>query len=62
MKRSTLLSRMQKLGIRLLRAPVPDGQRSASVPLTRDGRVLEWPVDNSGHFDGERQIWQATSA
>jgi formate hydrogenlyase transcriptional activator len=62
MKRSTLLSRMQKLGIRLLRAPVPDGQRSASLPPGRDGRVLEWPINNSRHFDGEREIWNATSA
>ncbi|HXJ43923.1 MAG TPA: helix-turn-helix domain-containing protein, partial [Bryobacteraceae bacterium] len=62
MKRSTLVSRMQKLGIRLLRAPGPDIQRSISAPHTGDGRILEWPVNNSPHIDEEREVWRSTSA
>lgn len=62
MKRSTLVSRMEKLGIRLLRAPVPDSHRSISAAPNSEGRVLEWPVNESAHFDEQREVWQFTSA
>jgi formate hydrogenlyase transcriptional activator len=62
MKRTTLQTRMQKLGIRLLRTPVRQSQRLPSVISHRDGQVLEWPDPNSPHFDGERETWQSASA
>ena len=62
MKRTTLQTRMQKLGIRLLRTPVPQSRTLPSVISHCDGQVLQWPVNNSPHFDGEREIWQSTSA
>jgi formate hydrogenlyase transcriptional activator len=54
MKRTTLHSRMQKLGIRLARTP---NSHSAAVPTAisnRDRRVLDWPVHNPSHVDGDR--------
>lgn len=60
-KRSTLHSRMQKLGIRLLRQPVPEGRTLPSVSH-RVGRVLELPVRNPAHFDGEREAWRPAFA
>ena len=55
MKRTTLVSRMEKLGIRLLRRPVPESRTLASVISHRDGRVLEWPVGNPSRVDAERE-------
>jgi formate hydrogenlyase transcriptional activator len=55
MKRTTLLGRMQKLGIRLLRRPVPESRALPPVISHRDGRVLEWPVRNPPRLDGERE-------
>jgi formate hydrogenlyase transcriptional activator len=55
MKRSTLVSRMEKLGIRLLRAPLPEGREFHSASPNHHSRALEWPV-------GEREIWQSASA
>jgi formate hydrogenlyase transcriptional activator len=61
-KRSTLQARMQKLGICLLRRPIP---KSPSLPLAisnRDARVLEWPVRNPPDLEGERETWQPALA
>ena len=46
---------MQKLGIRLLRTPVPQSRPLPSEISDRaDGRVLEWPTRNPPHRDRER--------
>jgi formate hydrogenlyase transcriptional activator len=52
-KRTTLMGRMEKLGIRLLRRPLPESRALPSVISTSDGHVLEWPDRN---LDGEREI------
>src|SRR5579863_5909319 len=44
-KRTTLQSRMQRLGIRLLRTPVTQSPALPSaISNEADGRVLEWPI------------------
>jgi formate hydrogenlyase transcriptional activator len=42
-RRSTLQSRMQKLGIRLSRTPVSENRTLPSIADRSDRRVLEWP-------------------
>jgi len=57
MKRTTLTSRMQKLGIRLLRMPFSERRLIPSVNSDCDGRVLEFPVRNPPHVDGDSEAW-----
>jgi formate hydrogenlyase transcriptional activator len=54
-KRSTLLSRMQKLGIRLSRAPVSGNRALTSIAAPSERRVLELPVRNPALVDIERK-------
>jgi formate hydrogenlyase transcriptional activator len=54
-KRSTLLSRMQKLGIRLSRAPVSENRALPSITAPSERRVLELPVRNPALVDVERK-------
>jgi formate hydrogenlyase transcriptional activator len=54
-KRTTLVSRMQKLGIRLLRRPVPESRMLPPLISHPDGRVLEWPVRNPQRLDAEHE-------
>ena len=61
-KRTTLQARMQKLGIHLLRRPIPESRTLPSVISRRDGRVLEWPVRNPPRPDGEREAWRPALA
>jgi len=61
-KRSTLCSRMQKLGIHLLRTPVIESPMLPFQISNRDGRVLEWPVLKPPQVDGERGAWRPASA
>jgi formate hydrogenlyase transcriptional activator len=62
MKRSTLCSRMQKLGIHLLRTPVIESPTLPFQISNPDGRVLEWPVVKPPYVDGEREAWRTASA
>jgi formate hydrogenlyase transcriptional activator len=55
-KRTTLASRMQLLGIHLLRTPVLRGKMPPSVLTTRDGRVLEWSVGDPANVGSEREV------
>jgi formate hydrogenlyase transcriptional activator len=57
MKRTTLNSRMQRLGIRMPRAPF---ERPANSDCT--GRILELPVRNPLHVDGDSQAWGSAVA
>ncbi len=62
-KRTTLQSRMQKLGIRLLRTPVPQSPALPSASSNQaDGRVLEWPNRNPPHSDREPELSQPAYA
>jgi formate hydrogenlyase transcriptional activator len=54
-KRSTLLSRMQKLGIRLSRAAVSENRALPSIAAPSERRVLELPVRNPALVDVERK-------
>jgi transcriptional regulator with GAF, ATPase, and Fis domain len=54
-KRSTLVSRMQKLGIRLSRAPVSENRALPSITAPSERRVLELPVRNPALVDVERK-------
>jgi formate hydrogenlyase transcriptional activator len=56
-KRSTLQSRMQKLGIRLSRTPVAENRTLPSIASRRGRRVLEWHVRNPAQIDVERDGW-----
>jgi formate hydrogenlyase transcriptional activator len=62
MKRTTLCCRMQKLGIRLLRTPAPESRTLHSSISNHDGRILEWPVRNATHVDGEGEAWRPAFA
>ena len=53
MKRTTLVGRMEKLGIRLQRQPLPERRTPPSVIPARGRKVLEWPDSNP---DGNREI------
>lgn len=53
MKRTTLVGRMEKLGIRLLRRPLPEHRTLPLAISPRDGKVLEFPDRNR---DGKREI------
>lgn len=61
-KRSTLQSRMQRLGIRLRRTPFPQEPALPSATSNPDGRILEWPMRNPRHRDLERELWQPAYA
>jgi formate hydrogenlyase transcriptional activator len=61
-KRATLCCRMQKLGIRLLRTPAPEGRTLPPSISNHDGRILEWPVRNATHVDGEGEAWRPAFA
>jgi formate hydrogenlyase transcriptional activator len=62
-KRTTLQSRMQKLGIRLLRTPVAQSSALPSATSNQaDGRVLEWPNRNPPHSDREPELRQPAYA
>ena len=61
-KRTTLQARMQKLGIRLSRAPVSECRTLPSVADRSDRRVLELPVRNPVQVDVEREAWQPAFA
>jgi len=62
MKRTTLQSRMQKLGIRLSRTPVAENPALPPIADRSDRRVLEWPVHNPAQVDVEREGWQPALA
>jgi formate hydrogenlyase transcriptional activator len=62
MKRTTLVSRMQKLGIRLLRTPFSERRLIPSVNSNCDGLVLELPVRNPSHVDGDSEAWGSALA
>jgi len=62
MKRTTLCCRMQKLGIRLLRTPAPESRTLPSSISNHNGRILEWPVRNATHVDGEGEAWRSAFA
>jgi formate hydrogenlyase transcriptional activator len=53
MKRTTLVGRMEKLGIHLERRPLPERRAVPSVISVRGRKVLEWPDSNG---DGTREI------
>jgi formate hydrogenlyase transcriptional activator len=61
-KRSTLQSRMQKLGIRLSRTPVSENRALPPIADRSGRRVLEWPVRNPAQVDVEREGWQPALA
>jgi formate hydrogenlyase transcriptional activator len=61
-KRTTLQSRMQKLGIRLSRTPVSESRALPPNADRSDRRVLEWPVHNPAQVDVEREGWQPALA
>ena len=61
-KRSTLQSRMQKLGIRLSRTPVSENRTLLSIADGSDRRVLEWHVRNPAQVDTEREGWEPAFA
>lgn len=61
-KRTTLQSRMQKLGICLRRAPFPQGPALPSATSNPDGRILEWPMLNAPHRGRGRELWHSASA
>ena len=61
-KRSTLQSRMQKLGIRLSRTPVSENRTLLSIADGSDRRVLEWHVRNPAQVDIEREAWKPAFA
>jgi formate hydrogenlyase transcriptional activator len=61
-KRTTLQSRMQKLGIRLSRTPVAENPALPPIADRSDRRVLEWPVHNPAQVDVEREGWQPALA
>jgi formate hydrogenlyase transcriptional activator len=54
-KRSTLLSRMQKLGIRLSRSPVSENRALPSIAAPSEQRVLKLPARNPTLVDVERK-------
>jgi formate hydrogenlyase transcriptional activator len=54
-RRSTLQSRMQKLGIRLSRTPVSENRSLPSIADRPDRRLLEWPVRSPAQADVERE-------
>jgi formate hydrogenlyase transcriptional activator len=54
-KRSTLLSRMQKLGIRLSRTPASENRALPPIAAPSERRVLELPVRNPALVDVERK-------
>jgi formate hydrogenlyase transcriptional activator len=54
-KRSTLLSRMQKLGIRLSRTPVSEKRARPSIAVPSEPRVLELPVRGPALVDVGRK-------
>jgi formate hydrogenlyase transcriptional activator len=60
MKRTTLQTRMQRLGIRLSRTSVSDGTLP-SIANRSNRRVLEWPVRKPA-VDVEREDWQPAIA
>jgi formate hydrogenlyase transcriptional activator len=60
-KRTTLHSRMKKLGISLPRTPVVDAGKPPAIS-NREGRILGWPVRNVSHADGERDLWRPALA
>ena len=62
-KRTTLQSRMEKLGIRLLRTPVAQRPALPSANSNQaDGRVFEWPNRNPPHSDREPELSQPAYA
>ena len=62
MKRTTLNSRMQKLGISLLRTPFSERRLIPSANSDYDRRVVELPVRNSPHLNGDNEAWGSAIA
>jgi formate hydrogenlyase transcriptional activator len=62
MKRTTLNSRMQKLGIRLLRTSFSDRRLIPSANSDCNGRILELPVRNPSPLDGDGEAWSSAFA
>jgi formate hydrogenlyase transcriptional activator len=61
-KRTTLQSRMQKLGIWLRRTPFPQDPALPSATSNPDGRILEWPMLNAPLRGRERKQWHSAHA
>jgi formate hydrogenlyase transcriptional activator len=61
-KRTTLASRMQKLGISMLRNPAPQNRPLPSSTSSLDARVLEWPISKASHANSEPEIWRPSFA
>jgi formate hydrogenlyase transcriptional activator len=61
-RRSTLQSRMQKLGIRLSRAPVSENRTVPSIADRSSRRILESHVRNPAHVDVEPEGWEPAFA
>jgi formate hydrogenlyase transcriptional activator len=61
-KRTTLCSRMQKLGIRVLRTPVSESRTASPSTSNIDGRALEKPGRKLVENDGEREAWRTAFA
>jgi hypothetical protein len=62
MKRTTLNSRMQRLGISLLRTPFSERRLIPSANSDYDQRVVELPVQNPPHVDGDSEAWSSAFA
>jgi formate hydrogenlyase transcriptional activator len=62
MKRTTLNSRMQKLGIRMLRTPFSECRLIPPANSDYDRRVVELPVRNPPHADGDSEAWGSAFA
>jgi formate hydrogenlyase transcriptional activator len=61
-KRSTLQSRMRKLGIRLARTPVAENRTLPDIANRSNRRVLEWHLGNPAQVDIEREEWATALA
>jgi formate hydrogenlyase transcriptional activator len=62
MKRTTLLGRMEKLGIRVLRTPAAKCRKQLASISNHNARILEWPPRDAPDVYDQLEAWRPAFA